>query len=188
MQGETRAARITRRRFGEGLTPDSAAQAWAGLWLKALLAQDGSATLLCETVVGGPVRLDVSFQEIVDEAPAEVVARLGAGPAIERQVCLSHQGEAMMDNLSFVALERLDPELRRLLEQGEIPIGHLLQNRLARKHAMETPDSVLQRIWARCGLPDARAARSYVFEIEGGAEMWITEVYRDGMMKGLPRG
>lgn len=175
-----------RKRFAADLPAGSPYAQWVGMWRQMLLAQDGSATLLCETLANGPITLEVLHQTVTGDVPAEVRSYLPGTQFIERQVCMSHQGKVMMDNLTYVALERLSPDIRQHLEQGSSPIGHIFDTRLTRKRPVPCADSVLNRLWARCGLQDPQSARSYILEIEGRSCMLITEVYRAGMMQGLP--
>lgn len=181
-----RQAVLLRKRFDDGLAAGSPFAAWAAVWKKMLLVQDGSATLICETLAGGPVQLDVLHQKVTADVPAGVRAHLPGTSFIERQVCMSHQGEVMMDNLTYVALEQLDPEVQRHLEQGLAPIGYIFDIKLTRKRPVPCPEGVLSRLWQRCGVPDPEAARTYVLEIENTSCMLITETYRSGMMQGLP--
>ncbi|MFW8593967.1 chorismate--pyruvate lyase family protein [Cribrihabitans neustonicus] len=176
-----------RQRFGSGIAAGSSAAAWAEAWLRMLLVQDGSATLLCETIADGPVQLEVVHQKVTTSVPRQVRAHLPGSAFIERQVCMSHAGQVMMDNLSYVALERLDPEVRRHLEQGLSPIGYIFDVKRTRKRPVTCPEAVLTRLWQRAGVPDPAAARSYVLEIEATSSMLITEVYRAGMCLGLPQ-
>jgi chorismate-pyruvate lyase len=179
-------APLLRKRFDDGLTAGSPFAQWAAVWKKMLLVQDGSATLICETLADGPVQLDVLHQQITADVPAEVRAHLPGKSFIERQVCMSHRGEVMMDNLTYVALEQLDPEVQRHLEQGLSPIGYIFDIKLTRKKPVSCPEGVLDRLWQRCGVPDPEAARTYVLEIENTSCMLITETYRSGMLQGLP--
>lgn len=185
---QPQAASLIRRRFDDGVPQGSAFAKWVALWKQMLLVQDGSATLMCETLANGPVQLDVLHQQITEDVPAEVRAHLPGNAFIERQVCLSHMGQVMMDNLTYIALEQLDPDVRRHLEQGQYPIGYIFDVKLTRKRPITCPASVLDNLWARCGLPDPDAARSYVLEIENNSCMLITETYRAGMLLGLPLG
>lgn len=57
-------APLLRKRFDDGLTAGSPFAQWAAVWKKMLLVQDGSATLICETLADGPVQLDVLHQQI----------------------------------------------------------------------------------------------------------------------------
>ncbi|MFW8633756.1 chorismate--pyruvate lyase family protein [Cribrihabitans pelagius] len=176
-----------RQRFGAGIAAGSSAAAWAEAWLRMLLVQDGSATLICETIADGPVKLEVLHQKVTTSVPRQVRAHLPGSAFIERQVCMSHAGQVMMDNLSYVALERLDPEVRRHLEQGLSPIGYIFDVKRTCKRPVACPEAVLNRLWQRAGVPDPASARSYVLEIEATSSMLITEVYRAGMCFGLPQ-
>ncbi|KIC07219.1 hypothetical protein RA19_24780 [Leisingera sp. ANG-M1] len=180
------APELERKRFDDGVPAGSAFAKWAELWKQLLLVQDGSATLICEIISNCPVRLDILHQGVTEDVPAEVRAHLPGKRFIERQVCMSHNGKVMMDNLTYVSLEQLDDEVRRHLEQGYSPIGYIFDIKLTRKRSVTCPESVLAGLWARCGVPDPQSARSYVLEIENNSCMLITETYRAGMMQGLP--
>ncbi len=177
---------VSRRLYREGLSPGAPTTLWAEAWLKVLLAQDGSATLLSETIAQGPVRLDVVHQVVTGDVPQDVRRYLSGKEFIERQVCMSCRGEVMMDNLSYIALDAIDPELRDYLEAGISPIGHIFDRRWTRKKPVPSLVSVQQRLWERSGAPDPSAVRSYLLETPHGACMLITETFRAGMRFGLP--
>lgn len=150
--------------------------------LQLLLAQDGSATRLCEVVAGGAVALRLLAQQIVERVPAEVGEWLPGSRFIERLTCLHAHGEVMMDNLSYIALDGLAPEVRRDLEDGVRPIGHLLARMWVRRAFLErTPPALCHRLWSAVGLPDAPATRSYCIRTPEGPSMLITETFRRGM-------
>lgn len=177
---------LTRHRYRDGLLPGMATTAWADAWLEVLIAQDGSATLLSETMAHSSVRLDVVHQAVTDEVPDDVRRYLSGRRFLERQVCMSHNGEVMMDNLSFVALDSIDAELRTLLEEGVAPIGHIFSTRWIRKRPVENIPIVQNRLWDRSGFPDPEAVRSYLLEMPETTCMLITETFRAGMRLGLP--
>ena len=87
-----------------------------------------------------------------------------------------------MDNLSYIALDRLDANLRRDLETGTIPIGHLLASSWTRRAALPSTPSLFERLWQYVGLPDQAASRSYRIETPQGSLMLIAETYRQGML------
>lgn len=177
---------VSRRRYADGLIPGTPTTIWAEAWLKVLLAQDGSATLLCETLAQAPVDLKVVHQAVSRAVPDEVVRHLSGNEFVERQVVMSFQGEVMMDNLSYAAVDSIDPELRNHLEAGISPIGHIFDRRWVRKRPIPSPVSIQDRLWQRAGVPDPTAVRSYVLEMPSGPTMLITEVFRAGMRLGLP--
>lgn len=177
-----------RRPYFDGIDRDTVAGQWATAVLKFLLAQDGSATLICETLIGGPVALAVLHQQITEDVPEAVRAHLPGQRFIERQVCMSYSGEVMMDNLTYISLEQLDPDVRWHLEQGTAPIGYIFDVKQTRKRPVPVPEAVLSVLWGRCGVPDPACARSYVLEIEKTSSMLITESFRAGMRYGLPVG
>lgn len=177
---------VARRRFDEGLEPGTPVALWAEALLKILLAQDGSTTLLCETVAKGPVRLDVVYQAVTTNVPQDVRTYLSGEKFIERQVCISTHDEVMMDNLSYVALDTVDSELSDYLEAGIAPIGHFFDRRWTRKKPVPSLASVQRQLWGRSGVPDLSAVRSYLLEMPHGTCMLITETFRSGMRFELP--
>lgn len=177
---------LTRHLYRDGLRPGTATTAWADAWLEVLIIQDGSATLLSETIAHSSIRLDIVHQAVTDDVPDEVRRYLSGRTFLERQVCMSHNGEVMMDNLSFIALDSIDAELRTRLEEGIVPIGHIFSTRWIRKRPVENVPTVQNRLWERSGLPDPQAVRSYLLEMPETTCMLITETFRAGMRLGLP--
>lgn len=150
--------------------------------LRLLLAQDGSTTRLCETIAAGAVTLQVLEQRVVDTAPAQVRQALPGASFIERITCLAAHGQVMMDNLCYIALEGLPGELRRELEGGRVPIGHLLARLWVRREFQVAAPQLCERLWAAVGLPDPAAARAYTIVTPEGPCMLIAEAYRRGML------
>jgi chorismate-pyruvate lyase len=179
-------ARPSRSRYRDGLPAGTPLATWAEAWLRVLLAQDGSATLLCETIAQGRVALEVTHQQVTTEVPQAVTANLGGRRFLERQVVLHHAGEVMMDNLTFVALDRIDPDVAALLTERRSPIGYIFERKSTKKRPVAPDVAILDRLWSRCGAPDPDAARSYVLDIDDRPCMLITETYRAGMRSGLP--
>jgi len=177
---------LLRRPFSEGIAENSNVGKWAELWLKFLIVQDGSATLICETIANGPVRLDIIHQETTTEVPDDIRAYLAGERFIERQVCISHQNEVMMDNLTYISLEQVDADIQKHLEESQSPIGYIFNAKLTRKRPVPSPESVLSLLWQRSGMPDPDAARSYILEVQNNSCMFITETFRSGMRYGLP--
>jgi len=152
--------------------------------LRLLLAQDGSTTRLCEAIAGGPVSLQVLEQRVVHAVPAEVRTALPGSSFIERITCIAAHGQVMMDNLSYIALKGLPPDLRRDLEGGLIPIGHLLARLWVRRAFLEAAPMLIERLWGVVGLPDPDASRAYCIATPEGPRMLIAETYRRGMLMG----
>jgi len=150
--------------------------------LQLLLAQDGSTTRLCESVAGGPIALHLLHQVITTDVPDVVRDALPGERFIERITCIAAHGEVMMDNLSYVALEGLAPDLLRDLEAGRMPIGHLLTRMWVRRAALPPSDSLQDRLWRTVGLADAKATRNYRIDTPDGPCMLICETYRGGML------
>jgi chorismate-pyruvate lyase len=167
----------------------SAQLPWARRLAALLLAQDGSATRLCEEVAAGPVGLTVHVQREVpaDAAPALVRAQLPGEVFIERLVSLHAHGQIMMDNLSWLAPAALPPDIQAELAQGRTPIGHLLARMWIRRRTLAAPETLWPALWAHVGLPDPEATRSYAIDVpERGAAMVITECFRRGMFAAFP--
>lgn len=155
--------------------------------LQLLLAQDGSTTLLCETVAGGPVTLQLLLQQQVQDVPPIVRSVLPGERFIERVTCLIAHGQVMMDNLSYIALDALAPDVQRDLEAGTMPIGHLFARMWTRRHFLAPQPVLHARLWAAVdGPPDAQASRSYSVVTPQGPCMLITETFRRGMLMQPP--
>lgn len=152
--------------------------------LQLLLAQDGSTTRLCGTIAKGPVALHVVEQQIVDAVPPEVRSALPGTHFMERITCLAAHGQVMMDNLSYIALEGLPTDVRRDLEGGVLPIGHLLSRLWVRRSFLDATQVLYQRLWGAVGLPDLEASRTYCIATPDGPRMLIAETYRRGMLWG----
>lgn len=150
--------------------------------LRILLAQDGSTTRLCEAIAGGPITLQVLHQAPATEVPAIVRESLPGARFIERITSLTAHGEVMMDNLTYIALQGLDAALRRELEAGQAPIGHLLSRLWVRREAVAAPHALHERLWSAVGTPDAAATRAYRIVTPEGPRMLIAETYRRGML------
>jgi chorismate-pyruvate lyase len=169
------ASPVLRQRF------DAGADRHAGRLLRLLLAQDGSTTRLCEAIAGGPVQLQVLRQHVTRDVPAVVRAALGGTEFIERCTCLTAHGQVMMDNLTYIALEGLAADVRRDLEAGAMPIGHLLQRLWVRRETLPDAADLLQRLWQQVGMADAPSSRVYRIVTPEGPRMVIAETYRSGM-------
>lgn len=150
--------------------------------LQLLLAQDGSTTRLCETIAASPVQLHLLAQAVTGDVPAQVREALSGTMFIERVTSIAAHGEVMMDNLAYIALDGLDADLRRDLETGTTPIGHLLARLWVRRTAQPSAQDLLDRLWRYVGLPDRSASRSYRIETPQGPLMVIAETYRQGML------
>ena len=150
--------------------------------LALLLAQDGSTTRLCEAVAGGPVELHVLLQHATSAVPAIVREQLPGDQFIERITCLAAHGQVLMDNLSYIALQGLAPDIERDLRAGTMPIGHLLARLWVRREPILAPPELAQRLWSAVGLPDDDATRSYRIVTPEASCMLICETYRRGML------
>lgn len=158
---------------------------WAQAMAALLLAQDGSATRLCETAAGGPVDLVVHHQARVACVPPVVAAELPATVWLERVVSLQAHGQVMMDNLSWIALDRLPDDVQQDLLACRLPIGHLLARLWTRRVPVAGAADVAAlaaHLWPHVGLPDLAATRSYGVHLHSGAVMLITECFRRGVL------
>jgi chorismate-pyruvate lyase len=150
--------------------------------LTLLLANDGSTTRLCEALAGGPVELHVIEQRETSAVPAVVREQLPGERFIERITCLAAQGEVLMDNLGYIALAGLAPDVEADLRTGTMPIGHLLARLWVRRESVACAPELTQRLWDAVGLPDASATRAYRICTPESARMLIAETYRRGML------
>jgi len=149
--------------------------------LELLLVQDGSTTRLCEAIARGPVTLVVLHQAQAVDVPALVRDGLPGTRFLERITSLVAHGEVMMDNLSYIALDGLDPSLRSELEGGQVPIGHLLPRLWLRREPLADAGVLHERLWRAVGLPDPAATRAYRIVTPEGPRMAIVETFRRGM-------
>jgi chorismate-pyruvate lyase len=162
---------------------DATEAAYARRLLSLLIAQDGSATRLCEALAGGPVSLKLLHQAPTEDVPRSVRELLPGTRFIERVTCLAAHGQVMMDNLSYIALEGIDTPLREELEAGQTPIGHLLARLWIHREALDDAMALHDRLWRTVGLPDPHAARAYRVFTPEGPRMVIAETFRRGMRK-----
>lgn len=169
---------LQRQRFLDPSDPPACARV-----LQLLLVQDGSTTRLCETVAAGPVDLHVVAQRVVTAVPPEVGAALPGTRFIERITCLAAHGQVMMDNLVYVALDGLQPDVQRDLKLGVAPIGHLLERLWVRRRFLDAVPALYERLWAAAGgMPDPAASRLYCIATPEGPRMLIAETFRRGML------
>lgn len=151
--------------------------------LQLLLVQDGSTTRLCETVAAGPIELHLVAQRVVTSVPPEVRAELPGTRFIERITCLAAHGQVMMDNLVYIALDGLQPDVQRDLKLGVAPIGHLLARLWVRRRFLDAVPALYERLWAAAGgMPDPAASRLYCIATPEGPRMLIAETFRRGML------
>jgi chorismate-pyruvate lyase len=174
---------LQRQRYRDPLaTTDQAAHAECVLSL--LLAQNGSTTLLCETLAGGPVTVQLLKQSMSEEVPEVVKRELPGTRFMERITSLTAHGQVLTDNLVYVALEGLARPLQQALEQGEAPIGHLLAHAFSHRHFLTDTQALQNRLWHTVGLPDAAASRAYRLVTAEGLHMLIVETFRRGLLAG----
>ena len=169
-------ASVLRERFAE--TPDAHQRRVLDL----LLAQDGSTTRLCEAVAGGPVELHLVHQQVTNDVPDIVRQQLPGATFIERITFLCAHGEVLMDNLAFIAMAGLEPDIEADLLAGKLPIGHLLARLWVRREPIADTAGLAQRLWGAVGLPDPAATRAYRIVTRDAARMVIAETFRRGML------
>jgi chorismate-pyruvate lyase len=121
-------------------------------------------------------------QGVTDDVPQVVRDALPGTRFIERVTCLAAHGEVMMDNLTYIALDGLAADLRRELEGGSVPIGHLLARLWVRRAPLSDGQALQRRLWHSVGQPDPAATRSYTITTPEGPRMVIAETYRRGML------
>ena len=162
---------------------DEALDAPARRLLDVLLAQDGSTTRVCEAIAGGRISLHVARQGVTADVPAPVRRALPCAQYLERYSTLAAHGQVLMDNLTFIALDGLDPAVHAGLEAGTAPIGHLLESLWTRRQRLPRADlDVLgPLLWNEFGLPDPVASRAYLINTPEGPRFLIAETYRRGM-------
>jgi chorismate-pyruvate lyase len=152
------------------------------LLLDLLLAQDGSTTRLCETVAGGPIAVLVLRQAVTVEVPDLVRSHLPGSHFIERITSLVAHGEVMMDNLVYIALDGLEPDIESDLRAGTMPIGHLLARWWVRRAWIASADDMNRRLWQAVGSPDPDATRCHAIVTPEGPRMVLAETFRRGML------
>ncbi len=174
---------LTRQLFFDSRAP-AAAQQRARMLLKLLLVQDGSTTRICEAQAGEPPQLHVQRQGLAAQPAAIVRTTLPGDRFLERHSSLSAHGQVMMDNLVYVALERIPGDLHSGLEGGAAPIGHLLQTLFVQRIALQDSmaGELFERLWSQSGMPDPSASRAYTIATADGPLFLIAETYRRGML------
>ena len=153
----------------------------AAALLRVLIEQDGSMTRLCEALSSAQVELRLRHQCVTCEVPAEVSSLLPGSRFIERVTSLVAAGRVLTDNLVYVALHGLDPELQQALQTGRRPIGHLMDGRPHRRDVVHVGAGVLGRLWATVGTPTPGATRCYTMRTPQGSAMLVCEVLRRGL-------
>ena len=146
--------------------------------LRLLLAQDGSATRLCEALTGQAVGVHLQFQRRSTDVPAVVHAELGGAAWLERATTLHVAGQVLMDNLSYTRLDAVPADFLAALDAGQAPIGHLLDPLCIRRNDLPFSAELAARLWDRVGLPDPRAAKLYRIAQPSGPLMLVFETFR----------
>jgi len=176
---------LLRRLFLDGA--DDAVHRQRLRWLlQLLLAQDGSTTRICQAIAGKPLTLQLRSQQVTTDVPACVRAVLPGSQFIHRTTSLAAEGEIMMDNLVYVALDGVAEPLRSGLDSGAVPIGPLLESLWVRRMALgpEVTAQLCEQLWAEVGQADAPASRAYIITTPGGNLFVIAETFRRGMRIG----
>lgn len=148
--------------------------------LRLLLAQDGSATRLCEALAQGPITVQLQFQRRTTDVPASVIAQLGGNAWLERATTLHAHGVVLMDNLSYTRLDAVPDWFLAGLDAGTTPIGHLLDRLPIQREDLPFADDIATRLWSQVGLPDTRAAKLYRIRTATGSLMLVMETFRAG--------
>lgn len=148
--------------------------------LRLLLAQDGSATRLCEALARGPIGVHLHGQQRTTDVPASVRTQLGGEAWLERVTTLHAHGVVLMDNLSYTRLDAVPDWFLAGLDAGTTPIGHLLDQLPIQRDDLPLADDIAARLWPRVGLPDPRAAKLYRIGTANGPLMLVMETFRAG--------
>jgi chorismate-pyruvate lyase len=151
--------------------------------LRMLLALDGSTTRVCEALACGPVQLQLLHQAQTIEVPVAVREQLGGQSWLVRVTSLHARGHVLMDNLSYTRLDAVPAWFLSQLEQGQAPIGHLLERLFVRREKVPGSPELAQQLWQLVQQPDVRASRHYRISTPEGALMQIFEVYRAGIVQ-----
>ena len=147
-----------------------------------LLVQDGSTTRLCEALAGSEVSVRVFEQDVVSALPGPLQDALPGSKFIRRLSSLVANGAVLLDSLSFIALEGLQADVRRELEQADVPIGHLLGRLWTRRDFRRNDGLLFDELWQKTGMPDPAASRSYTIVSPDGPRMVIGETFRRGLL------
>ncbi len=143
---------------------------------------DGSTTRACEALVAQPVTLDVHHQQRTAHVPNDVHRLLGGGRWLERVTSLVANGQVLMDNLTYTRLDAVPEWFVGALDQGLVPIGHLLQRLYLRREMLEVGATTQQVLWQHVGQPDLPMSRSYRIVTPDGPLMLLFEVFRGGLV------
>jgi chorismate-pyruvate lyase len=155
----------------------------SGNLLKLLLAQDGSTTKLCEAMSDSDVSLVVHSQSRVDTVPEVVKRELAGTTWLKRISSLHSESKVFMDNLTFTRLDRVPDWFLSDLEQGNAPVGHLLEKLYVRRERIVSSFELEQELFEVVGLPDSGSSRAYRINVESGALMLVFETYRAGFAR-----
>lgn len=148
--------------------------------LRLLLAQDGSATRLCEALAQHAITVHLQFQRRTTDVPASVLAQLGGSVWLERATTLHANGVVLMDNLSYTRLDAVPDWFLAGLDAGSTPIGHLLDRLPIQREDLSLAGDIAERLWPHVGLPDTRAAKLYRISTGDGPLMLVMETFRAG--------
>ncbi len=150
-----------------------------------LLTHDGSTTRLCQALTGAPVGVYLHHQHRTTEVPTEVRDLLAGEVGeiwLQRVTSLYNtSGEVLMDNLSFTRLNSVPDWFIQGLDEGQAPIGHLLDQLFVKRKAVTTSSAVQNLLWDTVGKTDALASRSYQIATSDHAFMLIFEVFRGAL-------
>lgn len=154
--------------------------------LRLLLAQDGSATRLCEALAGRKVTVVLQHQVRTTDVPEVVRRELGGDEWLERATTLHAWGTVLLDNLSYTRLDRLPDWFLAKLDQGDTPIGYMLDQLFLQRDDLPLAADMAARLWPLVGLPDEGAAKLYRVAMPQGALMLVMETFRAGWTQVQP--
>ena len=147
-----------------------------------LLGQDGSTTRTCSALCARPVQIVLHDQRRTREVPRSVAEQLGGSQWLQRTSSLVADGRVLMDNLSYSRLDALPDWFLRGLDEGKVPIGHLLDRLFVQRQPVESEPALQSALWDVVGQPDSHASRAYRIVTPEGPLMLIFEVFRGALV------
>lgn len=154
--------------------------------LRLLLAQDGSATRLCEALSGRKITVVLQHQVRTQDVPEVVKRELGGDEWLERATTLHAWGTVLLDNISYTRLDRLPDWFLAKLDQGDTPIGYMLDQLFLQRDDLPLDTAIAERLWPLVGLPDEGAAKLYRVAMPQGPLMLVMETFRAGWTQVQP--
>jgi chorismate-pyruvate lyase len=115
-----------------------------------LIQMDGSTTRTITALIGDTLAVDIKHQKTIQyqNMPGDVRSYFPeeGGLFLHRVSSLTYQGDCLSDNAVFANINRLSPELRGGLNQGNIPLGLLIANTEYRRRFLEGARMNLEKL------------------------------------------